>query len=300
MGVTDQMVKAGYGLRGFDCAFGGDVPIGSGMASSAAIEGGMAFALNRLFGLGIEPLGLVRIAQKAENEFVGVRCGIMDQFINIFGRANQVVRLDCRSLQYDYFPWQQKDLRIVLCDTGIRRKLASSEYNIRRRQCESGVALIRRRWQNIRSLRDVSAELLADCRVELDTTVYKRCAYVIAENERVLSACDQLQSNDFNAFGKLMYASHAGLRDLYEVSCAELDVLVDLAASLNGVLGARMMGAGFGGCTINLVEERSLEEFIASIRAGYHETVGIDVTIHTARIDEGTSALSNVGVNVSP
>jgi galactokinase len=298
MGVVDQMRKAGYEVGGFDCAFGGDIPIGAGMSSSAAIEAGLAFALNELFDLGIDRLTLVKLAQKAENEFVGVRCGIMDQFINIFGERNKVLRLDCRSLEYEYFPFERKDVGIVLCDTQIRRALASSEYNVRRQQCESGVDVLRRHDPSIRSLRDVSLDLLAEHRRELDDVVYRRCTYVVEENARVSRACAHLKANDIRSFGNEMFASHAGLRDSYQVSCRELDVLVEQASALKGVVGARMMGAGFGGCTINLVEEGHLSGFIDAMEEQYRTTIGSILKIHTARIHTGTAKVSEANVGV--
>jgi len=300
LGVVDQMMKAGEALQGFDCVFGGDVPIGAGMSSSAAIEGGLAHALNQVFHLGLDRLALVKLAQKAENEFVGVRCGIMDQFVNIFGEQNRVIKLDCRSLEYEYSPFERPDIHIVLCDTQVRRALALSEYNIRRQQCETGAEILRRSNGGIRTLRDVSPELLAEHRAELPPVVYKRCAYVMEENDRVSRACDALKANDIRTFGLQMYASHVGLRDQYEVSCRELDVLTEIASSIKGVLGARMMGAGFGGCTINLVEGAHLEAFLESIRAEYRRRIGSDIKVHTARIHAGTRTVSEASVSVSP
>jgi galactokinase len=222
----------------------------------------------------------------------------MDQFINIFGRRNKALRLDCRSLAYEEVPFERPDVSIVLCDTKVRRALATSEYNLRRRQCEIGVAAIRRRHDAVRSLRDVTPEILEDHRRELDPVVYRRCEYVIGENARVLRSCDHLKANDFRSFGTEMYASHAGLRDQYEVSAPELDALVEFAGSLGGVFGARMMGAGFGGCTINLVEEARCQEFVREIRGLYHNQLGGDIEVHTARIHAGTAVVSGAGVNV--
>jgi galactokinase len=298
IGVAAVMLHAGHPVGGFDCVFGGDVPVGAGMSSSAAIEGGLVYALNNVFHCGIDNLALVRLAQKAENDFVGVRCGIMDQFINIFGKRNRAVRLDCRSLAYEEVPFERPDISIVLCDTKVRRALASSEYNLRRHQCEIGVAAIRRRHEPVRSLRDVSREMLANYRREMDPIVYRRCEYVIEENARVLISCNRLKANDFRSFGLEMYASHAGLRDKYEVSAPELDLLVELAGSLDGVFGARMMGAGFGGCTINLVEEAGCEEFVRNIRGLYRGKLGGEIETHTARIHAGTAVVSRAGVNV--
>jgi galactokinase len=291
LGVVDQLHEAGYAVSGFNCVFGGDVPIGAGMSSSAAIEAGLCFALNRMFDFGIAPVDLVRIAQKAENEFVGVRCGIMDQFINIFGRAKSVLKLDCRSLEYSYYPFERDDLRIVLCDTLVKRELASSEYNVRRQQCETGVRQMAGYNPSVRSLRDVSLDFLETHRGELDPVVYRRCAYVVRENKRVEDGCLDLEKGDFHSFGRRMFASHEGLRDEYEVSCSELDVLVEAARRVEGVLGARMMGAGFGGCTINLVEERSLEGFAREVTAAYKNAMGKEPRIYISKLRSGTEVI---------
>jgi galactokinase len=287
-GVLDQFLKAGHRIGPINCVFGGDIPIGAGMSSSAAIEGGLAFALNRLFGLGLDDLALVKLAQKAENEFVGVQCGIMDQFINIHGRAQKVLRLDCRSLEYEYFPLERQDLRIVISDTLVRRELAGSEYNVRRGQCEAGVELLRRHDPGVRSLRDVTLDLLEAHKAEFDPVVYRRCDYVVRENLRVERACADLAQEDFKAFGQEMIASHAGLRDDYEVSSPELDLLVEAALRVPGVFGSRMMGAGFGGCTISLVEAGAVAEFEARVSRDYEAVSGQAPKIHVIRIEAGT------------
>ena len=291
-GVLDQFVKAGHRVGGVSCVFGGDIPIGAGMSSSAAIEGGLAFALNVLFGLGLSKLDLVKLAQKAENEFVGVRCGIMDQFINIHGRAKSVLRLDCRSLEFDYLPFERDDLRVVVADTLVRRELASSEYNVRRGQCEAGVAALRAHEPSLRSLRDVTLDLLRDHRAELDPVVFRRCEYVVRENIRVAEAAAALARNDFAVFGGLMNLSHAGLRDDYEVSSPELDALVEAARRVPGVLGSRMMGAGFGGCTISLVEAGAVADFEARVARDYEAAAGKAPKIHVVRIEAGTEAVA--------
>jgi galactokinase len=287
-GVIDQFQKAGHRIKGFNCVFGGDIPVGAGMSSSAAIEGGLAFTLNHMFRLGLDGLTLVKLAQKAENEFVGVRCGIMDQFINIHGREKKVLKLDCRSLGFEYVPFEREDLRIVVSDTLVRRELAGSEYNIRRRQCEDGVALLRTYVPGIRSLRDVTQGLLREHQAELDPVVYRRCDYVVRENIRVEEAAVDLRRGDFKSFGERMYESHAGLRDDYQVSSAELDTLVESAARVPGVLGSRMMGAGFGGCTISLVAAAAIPEFQDRVSRDYEAVVGKAPKIHVIKIEAGT------------
>jgi galactokinase len=291
IGVVDQLLKAGHRLGGFACLYGGDIPIGSGMSSSAALEAGLAFALNVIFDLGLDPMAIVKLAQKAENEFVGVRCGIMDMFANIFGRPKSVIRLDCRSLDYRYFPFERDDLRVVLCDTLVKRELASSEYNVRRGQCEAGVKILAKHDPGVRSLRDATLEMLAAHRAEFAPVLFRRCDYVVRENRRVEEACADLRAGDFAAFGRRMNGSHDGLRDDYQVSCAELDLLVDAARTVPGVLGARMMGAGFGGCTINLVEEKAVGALEESVVRAFRDAFGREPKLYISSLRTGTEVL---------
>lgn len=289
LGVYSEMAEDGHAPKGVDCVFGGDVPMGSGMSSSAALECGFAFGLNELFDLGYDRLGLARLGQRAENRFVGVNCGIMDQFASVLGRERSLIRLDCRDLSHAFIPFEDPGLRIVLCDTQVRRSLATGgEYNARRAQCEAGVALLRQHHPDVQSLRDVSLDLLENHRLELDPTVYKRCAYVIRENQRVLDACEALSRGDYASFGQRMNESHDGLRFEYEVSCPELDVLAERAQALPGVLGSRMMGAGFGGCTINLLREGDLPHFEAEMGRVYRQELKRDPLIHVCRLTGGT------------
>ncbi|RJP63181.1 MAG: galactokinase [Ignavibacteriales bacterium] len=291
LGVVHQLKKNGYNFSGFECVFGGDIPIGAGLSSSAAIEAGLGFALSKMFDLNVPSIDIVKMAQLAEHEFAGVRCGIMDQFINIFGKKDKVLKLDCRSLDYEYFPFEMKDIKIVLFDTHVKHSLASGEYNIRRGQCEEGVKLIQKHDSSVKSLRDVPLQLLLEHKNEFEPTVFKRCHYVIKENERLLNGCEDLKKNDFDAFGKLMYQSHAGLRDEYEVSCKELDVLVDIVSGKSDVLGARMMGGGFGGCTINLVKQNSVENIVAEVKEEYKKKVQQEVKVYVTSIMGGTEVL---------
>ncbi|MEW6062126.1 MAG: galactokinase [Bacteroidota bacterium] len=291
IGIVDQLIRAGYEFEGFDCMFGGDVPIGAGLSSSAAIEGGLIFALNQLFGLNIDKLTMVQLAQKAENEFVGVQCGIMDQFINIFGEDKNALKIDCRSLEYEYIPFESTHLSIVLCETQTRRALASSEYNIRFRQCYEGVSTLSAVNPSITSLRDVTLNFLEEHKTLLSPIVYRRCLYVVKENQRVIDACDDLRRKDIAAFGRKMYLSHEGLSKDYEVSSAELDFLVDVAAGARGVFGARMMGAGFGGCTINLVEENAVGSFVAEAKQRYFDKTHKALQIHIVKLKAGTEQI---------
>lgn len=293
MGVVDQLKKCKFEIKGFNCVFGGDIPIGAGLSSSAAIEAGLAFSLNEIFELNIEKINLVKLSQRAENEFVGVQCGIMDQFINIFGKENKVLKLDCRTLEYEYYPFELNDLQIVLCDTQVKHSLASGEYNTRRTQCEEGVRTLSKLDNKINSLRDVNLDFLNSHRSVLDFTIFKRCEYVIKENSRVDAACRDLEVGDIISFGQRMYESHEGLRDEYEVSCKELDTLVEIAFNHEAVSGARMMGAGFGGCTINLVKKDGLEDFKENITKKYSAQIGKSIKIYITRFESGTSIISD-------
>ncbi|MET4106290.1 galactokinase [Hymenobacter sp. UYP22] len=290
MGVAAQFQQRGLPVAGFDCVFGGTIPMGAGLSSSAAVECGLAYALNKLHGYGLPPLELAQLAQKAEHEFAGVLCGLMDQFASIMSQADHVVRLDCRSLEYVYFPFDTQAAQVVLCNSGVKHNLADSEYNVRRRQCEQGVAVLRGHYPGIGSLRDVTLEQLHAHQAELDEVTYRRCRYVLEENQRVLAACSFLTAGNLSAFGQQMLASHAGLRDDYEVSCPELDALVEAATGLPGVFGSRMMGGGFGGCTINLVAPEQVENFLAEVSRRFTARYGRPLETYQAHIVAGVSA----------
>ena len=288
LGVVDQLRKHGMNSVGFDCVFGGNVPIGAGLSSSAALEGGVLFGLAKLNDWEISPMKMSQIAQKAENEFVGVQCGIMDQFASLNGKESHALKLDCRTLEFDKIPFRDPDFKIVLCDTGVRRELAGSEYNIRREQCEKGVSIIQKTHPDVVKLRDVTLEMLENQRNEMEPVVFNRCQFVIEENSRVLAACEDLEHDNIDAFGEKMYASHRGLQHKYEVSCNELDILVDIAGDVEGVIGSRMMGGGFGGCTINLVRTGSVEAFRKQVSEGYSKQTGLEVEIYETNISDGT------------
>jgi galactokinase len=288
-GVVQQIQALGYELGGFNCVFGGDIPLGAGMSSSAALECATAFALNELFGLGLDPLTMVKLSQKAENVFVGLQCGIMDQFASMFGRRNHVIRLDCQSLEYVYFPFNTEGILIALLDTGVKHSLASSEYNTRRQQCEAGVRLVQAHYPNVSSLRDVTLPMLETLVAPVDALVYRRCRYVVEENARLLAGTENLQQGDLAAFGLKMYASHEGLSHDYEVSCEELDFLVDQVKGDPGVIGARMMGGGFGGCTINLVREEAIDALVERLTPIYQQAMGKELRAYIGQIENGTS-----------
>ena len=289
LGVVDQLHKAGHPAGGFELVYGGDLPMGAGMSSSAALECGLAFGLNELFGLGLDRLTLAKLAQAAEHSFVGVKCGIMDQMASLLSQKDHLMMLDCRDLSCRFVPFHSP-VKIFLCDTQVERALAQSGYNQRRSQCEAGVALLQKYAPDVRSLRDVSLELLDTHRAEFEPVVYRRCRYVVEENLRVIAACAALQGGDLPVFGRLMNQSHQGLSKAYEVSSRELDVLAEAAAALPGVLGARMMGAGFGGCTINLVQVGQEQAFVQGMAPAFAK-IGKIPKIHACAPHCGTERL---------
>jgi len=289
IGVAAQFQRKGLKIGGIDCVFGGDIPLGAGLSSSAALECGFAFCLNEQFKLGVKKLQLILMAQKAEHDFAGVQCGIMDQFVSMFGKDGHVVRLDCRSLDFDYFPLTNDVVDVILCDTKVKHSLASSEYNIRRRECEKGVAIIKENHPEVKSLRDVSVQMMEESRTGMPYNIYQRCHYVVHEIIRVEKACTALINCDFNTFGKLMYETHDGLSLEYNVSCKELDVLVNIARKDSNVLGSRMMGGGFGGCTINLIKKGGAEKFIQTVISEYPKLTGMQTEIYRVKISDGVN-----------
>ena len=292
LGVVEQIQKKYQILQGFNIVFGGDIPPGAGLSSSAALECATAYGLNHIFNLSYEKIDLVRLAQAAENEFVGVKCGIMDQFASTFGKKNQLIRLDCRSLEYAYIPFKADNIQIVLVDTRVKHSLASSAYNERRAQCEQGVKWIQELHPEVNSLRDANEEMLLKYVKPKNQKIYERCNFIVSEIQRLQNACNDLENNDLQSFGKRMFETHYGLKDLYEVSCDELDLLVDLVKDNPNVLGARMMGGGFGGCTINLVKREAVEDLIAQVSASYHAKTGSEMLIYLVKIEDGTSIIN--------
>ncbi|GAC1425060.1 MAG: galactokinase [Flavisolibacter sp.] len=295
LGVVDQLQKKGMQLGGFNLVLGGDVPIGSGLSSSAAVECATAFGLNHLFKLSLTSLALAQIGQKAEHEFAGVMVGIMDEFASVFGKKGHVIKLDCRSLQYEYVPLKMEGFKILLLNSNVEHLLASTEYNTRRQQCQRGVEIIQHHLPPVQSLRDVSLNMLDQWVQPQDELVYKRCRYVIEENERLLGACEDLKRGDMRSMGKKMFRSHEGLSKEYEVSCKELDFLVEAVSNKDEVVGARMMGGGFGGCTINIVKQDAIEPLIKELASKYKTTLGKDLSAYVAEIEDGTSIVSSHG-----
>lgn len=289
LGVADQLQKQGFTLTGFNAVVDGDVPIGAGLSSSAAVECATIYALNEIFELGLDRLKMVPLAQKAEHMFAGVNCGIMDQFASMFGKKDHVIKLDCRTLDYEYVPFKLDDYKIVLLNTNVKHSLATTAYNTRREQCEHGVSLITVHDPSIKSLRDVNMDMLKKYIEPVDPLVYQRCTYVVEEKERLLGACEDLKHGNIKALGEKMYQTHEGLSHLYEVSCKELDFLVNYVKEIPAVAGARMMGGGFGGCTINLVQEEAIEKLVHDISMAYREAMNLPLTAYIASIENGTS-----------
>ena len=291
LGVADQFKKSGYNIEGVDCVFGGNIPIGAGLSSSAAIETGFSLVLDTLFDCKVNKLDQVKMSQKAEHEYAGVMCGIMDQFAIVHGKVNSAIKLDCRSLEFAYANIELSDYNIVLCDTKVKHTLASSEYNMRRKECEAGVRILKKYKPSITALRDVGLDFLNKYKHEFDATVFKRCKYVVEENERVNQAFAALQQGNIHQFGELMFQSHQGLKNDFEVSCAELDILEEIARNSEEVIGARMMGGGFGGCTINLVKKEGTDNFSRKITAAYKKASGKTPDIHLVQIADGTAEI---------
>ncbi len=266
----------------------GDVPIGAGLSSSAAIEVATAVTLIVLSAVEVDRVRLALLCQRAENEFVGMRCGIMDQFISALGRREHALLIDCRSLEYRLVPIPP-GAKVVIADTGKRRGLVDSEYSLRRAQCEEGARLLRQVLSDVQALRDASLADLERFGDRLPPDVRRRCQHVVGENARTLEAVAALEAGDLPAFGALMNASHESLRDLYQVSCDELDAMVEVAWELEGCLGARMTGAGFGGCTVNLVRSEKVEEFCRRLAEGYRRRTGLTPAVYVSRPADGAS-----------
>lgn len=291
MGVVSELQKLGGAISGFDAEFGGDVPIGSGMSSSAALECSFAVALNELFGLGFSKWQLIEASQRAEHNFVGIKCGIMDQFASVMGKKDHVMLLDCRSLDFQYFPLELGAYQLLLLNTNVSHTLASSEYNTRRSECEQGVLILQKEYPGIVNLRDANLEQIVANKSKMPEHIFRRCLHVVTENQRVLDATKSLLAGDFKMLGELMYQSHFSLQNDYEVSCPELDFLVQQTLEKDYILGSRMMGGGFGGCTISIVEKLRAAEFIEQAAAAYCNRFGIDLTPIEVAIGDGATVI---------
>ena len=292
-GVARELEKRGaLGLRGADLMIASDVPLGAGLSSSAALEVSTGFALLSLSGIEIDAKGLALAAQSAEHNFVGAQVGIMDQFTAVMGRRGCALLIDCRSLETTQIPLPASETLIAICDTRVKHELASSEYNTRRRECERGVEILREWLPEVRALRDVSVKDFERYENRLPEPVRRRCRHIVTENARTLHAAEALREGRTEEMGRLMFLSHNSLRDDYEVSCAELDTMVEIASDVKGVMGARMTGGGFGGCTVNLVEREALNEFRKKIMSGYKRATGLEPFIYIAEASDGAKEVS--------
>ena len=275
LGVINEIQKVSSGLKGFDCHMNSKVPIGSGVSSSAALECGLAFGLNELFHLGLDKWQLIKIGQLAEHNFVGTKCGIMDQFASVMGKKEHSMLLDCKSLDFEYIPTQIDPYVILMLNTNVTHNLSTSGYNDRREESETGLSIICERFGVEKSFRNIDTSMVDACKAELGAVRYRRCRYVLEEKERVLRAAEALRANDLKELGKLLYASHEGQSKDYEVSCPELDFLVELSKEEPTILGSRMMGGGFGGCTLNLIHKNSVDGYVARAAEAYQKEFGI-------------------------
>ena len=289
-GVCRETAKRGGKVAGFDAVFAGDVPLGAGLSSSAALESCFAFAINDMNGNGLSRFDLARIGQSTEHNYCGVNCGIMDQFASCFGKEGQLIRLNCKTLEYQYFPFSPKGYKLVLLDTCVKHELASSAYNFRRQSCERAAAAIKKNHPEVDFLSDCKRVWLDEVRSEISEEDFIRAEYVIGEVQRVLDVCDALERGDYETVGEMMYQTHFGLSRLYEVSCPELDFLARLARKMD-VTGSRVMGGGFGGCTINLVKDEFYGAFIATAQERFRAQFGHDLKVYDVVISDGARKL---------
>ena len=292
-GVIHELHHAGHEIGGFDLAFGGNLPRGGGVSSSAALENGIGLGLSALFNLGLKPLDIIHISKKAENHFVGLPCGIMDMFASMLGKKNHLIKLNCQDLAFDYVPFPSEQAAIVLCNTMIKHALVDGEFSNRAAQCQSALAIVRKRWPEVAHLSDLTYAQLLSTKSDLSPIEYKRTLYIVEENQRLHHLSQSLLSGDMNALADFMHKSHAGLRDNYEVSCEELNFLVDTSYSLPYCLGARMLGGGFGGCTLNLIQPAYVDTFIDHMQSAYHQQFGIEMEAYQVEIGGGTELVGD-------
>jgi galactokinase len=291
LGVVHQFQKKGLKLNGFNAVIASDLPVGAGLSSSAALECAVAMAVNELFQCGLEKFTMVKMAQMAEHEFAGVQCGIMDMFASMMGKENHCIQLDCRSLAYEYVPLQLNEYELVLFNTNVKHSLASSAYNKRRNECGKGVEMVQQQFPQVKALRDVTEAMLDACVLPYEPLIDQRCRFVVKEINRLQQACIDLQQGDIKALGKKMYETHDGLSREYEVSCKELDFLVNKMRSQPAVPGARMMGGGFGGCTINIIHRNHLDKIIEEVKQAYETEMNLPLGIIKVKTANGTAIL---------
>ena len=292
MGVFHELEKLGADIKGCDLTFHSTVPIGAGMSSSAALECSLALALNELFELNYSKIHLVKACQMAEHNFVGIKCGIMDQFASIMGRANSALLLDCRSLEYEYYPLELGDYQLLLMNSNVSHELATSAYNDRRSASEEGLAILKSLNPGVDTFRDVTLDLLEAAQTMMNDFIYRRCKHVVSEIQRTLDACDAMKDGNLPKLGQLIYEGHYSLQHNYEVTCDETDFLVEYTKDKDYVLGARQMGGGFGGCTINLIHKHHSERFSAVVDQAYRNIFGKSTTPYVMDIAEGASVIT--------
>jgi len=291
LGVLNELQLLTQDLKGFDCEMETDIPVGSGMSSSAALECGLAFGLNELFDLGLDRWQIIKLGQRAEHNFVGTQCGIMDQFASVMGKKDHSMLLDCRSLDFEYIPTKMDPYVILMLNTNVKHNLSTSGYNDRREESSSGLKIIAERFGVQHSFRDMTPDMVKRCREELGNVRYRRCSYVLEENQRVLKAAEHLSNNDLIGLGKLLYESHEGQRKKYEVSCPELDFLVDFSKNWEDVLGARMVGGGFGGCTLNIIHVEAVDNFVNAVSEAYKKKFSIELSPFQTVPSQGTTII---------
>ncbi|RYY56499.1 MAG: galactokinase, partial [Chitinophagaceae bacterium] len=287
MGVADELQRAGYKIGGFNATVTGDIPVGAGLSSSAALESSIVFGLDELYGLKLDRIEMVKFAQKAENNFVGMQCGIMDMFASVMGKKDMVILLNCDTLQYKYFPFELGEYKVLLLDTQVKHSLASSAYNDRRRETAEGLRILKAAYPQVEKLADATVDMMLDS-ID-DPVVLKRCIYVTEEHQRIMGMVDDLAEGRFSAAGAKMFRTHDGLSKMYEVSCPEADFLVDEVRDDKAVAGARMMGGGFGGCTINLVKADAIDALVTRLSPVYKEKFGLELKTYVAVPADGTS-----------
>lgn len=287
-GVINQLKINGFKFEGVNCVFSSNIPVGSGLSSSAALECGFLFGMNDLFDLNIKPIDIALLGQKAEH-WVGIKCGIMDQFSSVMGLEDKVIRIDCRTLEYEYHNANFNDYSLVLFDSNVKHSLMTSAYNERRQQCEEGIAIVKANFPEIKSFRDCTEQTIIDLKDKMSHDVFRRSLFVVKEINRVIQACEALDKGEIELLGELMFATHDGLSKDYEVSCEELDLLVDLAKAETAVIGSRLMGGGFGGCTINLIKKGQEQQIKDKFSKLYKEAFDIELKIYDVKIGNGTS-----------
>lgn len=289
LGVLQQLKSKGFPKKGFDIVFSSTIPMGAGLSSSAALECGFGYAMNKMFALDLSKEDIALIGQQSEHTFVGVKCGIMDQFASVFGKNKKVIRLDCTTLEYEYHNADFKKYSLLLLDSHVKHTHLTSGYNLRRQDAEEGLALIKNKFPEVKNFRDCTEEQLLNLKETLGPIRYKRCHFVVSEIQRVVDAVEALEASDFQKLGQLMYATHDGLSKEYEVSCLELDFLVEAVQKEPNVIGSRMMGGGFGGCSINLVEKGTENELITKVKEAYRTAFGIELSAYKIKISKGTT-----------